>query len=481
VTTKSLSNFPARNGKSFSSETYQHDVRQAVAADSPYNGEVGLELELEGTNLPGNYRAGSIGGVTWTPHEDGSLRAVGGRGAGGMEYVLSQPCAVQDVRTLCDNLFEYIRSEGGQIVNSTRCSTHVHLNMKGAKLNQICSFVGLWGCFEDVLANWCGRHRSGNHFALRLRDSEMAVENWKQAFEKGVFQFNREQRYLALNPASLNTFGSLEVRTMRGVENSDEVVTWVEALHKLRQMSRSEEFENPQTIAALLSGNSPRGFFENTFRELRIFDDLEQKTVDLGESVDELVRDGFRRVQPIIYSLPWQEVIPEIKKPFIPDPFGGSKKKVTAGRNGLGNFDWAEIAPPPLRPRRITFAAGAEVEYIGTDPTRRRRQFAIVRRDDGTRAIVIWPDGLEEVINRNSFRLRREHPDQAVGPELRPPAPEEFHPGDRVIYRNGRAAAEDWIGEVGTVEAVAGLRAVVDFDNPNIVRQSVQTINIRRI
>lgn len=374
--TKSLDKFP-RETKGFSLKSYGHDVRMAVAAESPYNGVVGLELELEGVGLPENYRGRSVGGASWVYHNDGSLRAVGGRAPGGAEYVLSQPCEVAEVPELCDNLFAYIAEQGGTIQNSTRCSTHVHLNMKGAKLNQICSFVGLWGTFEDVLANWCGRHRSGNHFALRLRDSEVAVAAWEKAFKTGSFAFSREQRYLALNPACLNTFGSLEVRTMRGVEGSAEVVTWVEALAKLRELSRSEEYENPTVIANNLSAMGARGFFESVFGDLRIFQDLEQKTVDLGESVDELVRDGFRRVQPILYTLPWGDVIPETKKPFVPDPFGGKTKARARVAPPMPDLNWE--APRPAAPRiRVPqpaprpFEIGQSVMYVGPGENRAR-------------------------------------------------------------------------------------------------------------
>lgn len=322
---KSLAKFPKQSG-TFDCDAYGIDVRQQVGADTPYTGEVGLELELEGRGLPERFGGRPVGSSTWVYHADGSLRAVGGRGPGGAEYVLSQPCPRSDVKPLVDGLFDYLKVAGAEVQNSTRCSTHVHLNMKGVKLNQLASFVILWGTFEDVLANYCGGHRSGNHFALRMSDCSGSVDNWTRAFKTGCFDFNRERRYLALNPACLQTFGSLEVRTMAGATNSAEVVTWVEMLLKLKDAALSPEFSNPQAIAGEFSGNGVLGFSERILGR-ECVEMLRQACDEIGDNFDRLIVDGFRRVQGIAYDLPWSAVNEAVVRPFVPNPFGGTTKK----------------------------------------------------------------------------------------------------------------------------------------------------------
>ena len=168
--TKSLIGFPSRKLAAFDPDTYGFDVRTQVAKVSDYEGDVGIEIELEGVNLPATINL-NVNGVTWVSHADGSLR-------GGIEYVTSQPCAVADVEPLVSGLFAAITAAGGVIRNSTRCSTHVHLNARGMKLNQLCAFVALYGCFETTLTNWCEPVRRGNLFALRLEDSDYAVDEW---------------------------------------------------------------------------------------------------------------------------------------------------------------------------------------------------------------------------------------------------------------------------------------------------------------
>lgn len=326
---KSLDKFPSKSPSIFDPDRYGLDLRKQIAAESRYTGDVGIEIELEGRSLPASYGGPSVGAVTWVYHQDGSLRAPGGNAPGGAEYVLSQPCPVADVRPLVTNLFEYIRANRGRIVNSTRCSTHVHLNMRGVKLPQLASFVVLWGTFEDALANFCGGHRSGNHFALRMSDCHSSVDEWSSAFRTGVFRFSRERRYLALNPACLSTFGSLEVRTCGGVEGADEVVEWVEMLTALKTYALG--LADPSGIGADLSAYGCRGFAERVFGA-EIVAKLDEACRELGESFEDLVMSGFRRVQPLLYVLPWREVATECAKVYVPNPFGGEKKRA----RGLG-------------------------------------------------------------------------------------------------------------------------------------------------
>lgn len=341
---KSLNTFPKLSSTSFDPSAYGLDVRMQVAAESRYQGDYGIEIELEGRRLPQGYAGAAVNGVTWVYHADGSLRAVGGGAPGGAEYVLSEPCKFEDVQPLVDNLFSAIKSNRGEVVNSTRCSTHVHLNMRGVKVPQLAAFVALWGTFEDVLTNFCGGHRSGNHFALRFSDCAGAVDNWVGAFKMGDFRFRNERRYLALNAACLSTFGSLEVRSGGGVSAADEVVEWVDILHRLRSFALA--MANPLEISSAFSGYGPVEYAERVFGRA-ITTKLMEATTELGEDFNRLVVEGFRRIQPILYTLDWEGVIKESSKVYIKDPFGALKRPAPRPRRngGLGEFRVRMAAP----------------------------------------------------------------------------------------------------------------------------------------
>lgn len=340
---RSLTTFPKQNPKIFDPDLYGTDPREQVAASSSYQGAIGIEIEVEGENLPpGGCPAASR--ASWIYHNDGSLRAVGGGAPGGAEYVLSEPIDEDFVPTAVGNLMTFLRNSGSRIVNSTRCSTHVHLNMQGIKLNQLASFVVLWGTLEDALSLWCGEHRAGNHFALRLSDCDEAVNRWVLGFKHGNFHFDHERRYLALNPACLQTFGSLEVRMLGGIENEQEVITWISWLQRIKKAALSARFQNPESIAGIFSGVSYDDFARDILGSDAV-DALIRACEASGQNFNKLIVQGFRRVQSICYALPWGVVIAECNKPFVPNPFAPVRKR-------KGNF--------PLPGRLVRAARRAE-------------------------------------------------------------------------------------------------------------------------
>lgn len=315
---RSLDKFPVLEEKSFNNDDYGIVVQQPVFNRVP-NGEIGIELEMEGVNLPGQCRT-NVGGVGWTVHNEGSLRN------GGLEYVLTAPCARDQVIPLVEGIFAEFGANNTVLNLSSRCSTHIHINTAGMKVNQIASFVTLWGILEDALVNWCGEKRAGNLFCLRFSDCNMAAASWAKAFRTGVFQFGEQYRYLALNANALQKFGSLEVRTLRGADTPDMIYKWVDALTRIKDLAM-ERYANPADIAGEFSGYGARGFINEVLRDLPILDEVFDANSRLNEDVDRLLWEGVRRVQPVMYALPWHEVIEESKKVYIVDPFSSKKKK----------------------------------------------------------------------------------------------------------------------------------------------------------
>lgn len=311
---KVLDDFP--KGETFDTERYGMDICSPCVM-SGVNGVVGIEVEMEGQRLP---RDGFEvkGGLGWTVHTDNSLRN------GGLEYVLTEPVAEADVPEFVHAL--YRRFDTDKLVPSNRTSTHVHLNFGGQKLNGLAAFVALWGAFEDTLINWCADNRIGNLFALRMSDSAFAASTWAQAFQTGSFRFSNDYKYLALNPAALNRFGSLEIRALEGTIDPERIIKWVNLLCTIR--STALGMENPLRIPEAISGNGGFGYLESIIGHLPIFSEIIDANKARGvDNVDKTILKGFRRVQPIIYSLPWDVLVPEMNKVRIPDPFGKKVKK----------------------------------------------------------------------------------------------------------------------------------------------------------
>lgn len=306
---------------------YNHYPLHAPVVQTGPDGDIGIELECEGTFLPAHaIPIDDTGKYYWAPHADGSLRGES------MEYTLNTALPYDMKDGAIDKLFETFRSRGTVLNVSNRTSVHVHINAKGMKVNTLCSFLALYATVEDVLVNWCGTFRVGNLFALRLSDSEWALHNIRRMFERGNFMntFNNDQRYLACNIAALGKFGSIEFRSMRGLTDADEMKKWVDILWHLRQVAY--EIEDPRDIIARFSDTGADGWLEFLFGR-GLADELTKACEDEGVEAVGLLWDGVRRAQEIAYALPWDVVLPELAKEYIASPFIRKSKQPRGGIN----------------------------------------------------------------------------------------------------------------------------------------------------
>lgn len=311
----SLDFFPT-NKKGFDKNNYGIKLNRPIVTNAP-NGEVGIEVELEGRGLNCELKT-EINGVRWTMHEDGSLRN------GGREFVLSDPCEREDVTALVEGLFSDLWNSKASLNLSKRTSTHVHINVKNMTINQLCSFVCLWGIYEELFTNWCGEHRVGNLFCLRMKDASGLLDKWEQAFKTGEFFFSPEHvKYSALNPACLRTIGSLEFRCLRGCDEPSTIIKWVNLLLRLKDKAINS-YSNPKDISVRFSGMDSQGFLEHLIGDLPIFDEI----LNVNQNqVTSSGWEGFRMIQPLLYVIPWDDLMKEFSKGYVPNPFEKEDKR----------------------------------------------------------------------------------------------------------------------------------------------------------
>jgi hypothetical protein len=220
-------------------------------------GDLGLEIEVEGKNLPHEEETPS----PWLYKHDGSLR-----GEDNAEYVLGKPIAFDKLPEALDKLWAAFKKCKSTLDDSNRTSVHVHLNCQRFHLNRLTSFMAMYFCVEDLLTHWCGEHRVGNLFCLRAKDAPAIVSQIKR-FLKSDQQVNKYTKgglsdhlhYSGLNAHALTTFGSLEVRTLRGVSDPKTILEWVAMLQRLYDLSAS--FTDPRQIIEQFSEMGPLSFF----------------------------------------------------------------------------------------------------------------------------------------------------------------------------------------------------------------------------
>lgn len=193
--------------------------------------DVGIELEVEGVNLPGH-------APHWTAKSEGSLQS-------GIEYI-TKPIKVDAVEVYVDNLRKFIAEQyGSQIKPSYRCSTHIHMNVSATNLEDALGFVVVFTMFEPLMLSLCGNQRDGNLFCMSSYDTGEVISSFDQmcktfdqiknrgwGFERG--------KYSALNFGRLADLGTLEARCFPLSMEGKTVKKWCEWLLSMRDMATSE-------------------------------------------------------------------------------------------------------------------------------------------------------------------------------------------------------------------------------------------------
>lgn len=290
-------------------------------------GDVGIEIEVEGKNLLYHDSVPE----PWTYHEDHSLR-----GQESAEYVLHKPIEFEHVPKALGRLFDKLSDCGAKFDDSNRTSVHVHLNCQGFYLNRLASFMALWFTLEEILTQWCGEHRVGNLFCLRSRDATAIISHLRKFFKSdGKYELTDHLHYAGLNPNALKKFGSVEIRTMRGVSDPKVIQDWVEILQRIYEYS--EQFSDPRDVCGIFSGYGPISMFNNILGPKAVC--VRTVVTWSDEELRQAMQRGIRLAQDLCYCRDWGLYRPQELKP---DPFKRDQKKVI---KKIMAADFDEVAP----------------------------------------------------------------------------------------------------------------------------------------
>lgn len=216
-------------------------------------GEVGIEIEVEGRNLPKRDVVG------WECEHDGSLRGEA------IEYVLRNPSPVDKVGHWMDTLNEALVKSEAQVDYTGRAGVHVHINVQQLTMREVVTFLCLYFTFEEALIEWCGEGRSGNLFCLRGVDADYLITALREATRKRNWHGlgSNKFRYAAVNVKALSTYGSLEFRAMRSTVDKAIIIRWVDIL--LRLKAAAIKYADPQVMVQALSYEGPEKMFFGVF------------------------------------------------------------------------------------------------------------------------------------------------------------------------------------------------------------------------
>lgn len=257
-------------------------------------GEVGIEIEVEGSSLPVN-----IAG--WRREEDGSLRGES------CEYVLKTPCKRDKVDFQLGKIDSAYEEAGTRVTETARQSTHIHINVQEMELTEIYNFILLFLIFEQPLVSYCGKEREGNLFCLRSIDAEGLLTSLEEAaYPDKITLLNTDGiRYSAVNVNALFKYGSLEFRSLKGTSDFVLIENWVNLLLSLKDAAKS--YENPIEILNEFSMKGVESFSESICAHLSL----------LTDGWEDEITESMWSIQSIVYGGDWEglrEAMPVVEE-----------------------------------------------------------------------------------------------------------------------------------------------------------------------
>jgi hypothetical protein len=169
----------------------------------------------------------------WKAVEDGSLRDFG------VEYVLRTPLSYKNTLIALDEFKDKMK-DVKFLKDTASTSVHVHINMLNETPLTLANVLTLWTMFENPLIEFCGPSRRSNFFAAPIRTTEGIKDNFvklvtmlESGQQSAVNWSDQGVKYAALNIATLQKFGSMEIRSFRGTTDTTEIAEWVSILNKL--------------------------------------------------------------------------------------------------------------------------------------------------------------------------------------------------------------------------------------------------------
>lgn len=220
-----------------------------MRASSTY---VGVEIELEKckyTHIPTG---------TWQAVEDHSLKEQG------IEFVTC-PIQVKYLEAELNRLYSGITS----CSISSRCSVHVHLNVRDFTMEELTKFLVLYMIFERSLYRFSG-DRWKNNFCVPLFSYTKAVSYFLEGAK--IYQQPLEQwyKYYGLNLAPIwgsdssvfgtsKRYGTVEFRHMEGTKDISRILSWINLIVSLKIAAKCIKLE--ELLTHLSTMNTASGYY----------------------------------------------------------------------------------------------------------------------------------------------------------------------------------------------------------------------------
>lgn len=205
---------------------------------------VGVEMEMEGIN-----KFYTTSAMSFT--DDGSLKD------NGVEFV-TIPIKL---RYLEIELKRVIESLKGNVSITSRCSTHVHMNVRDMTATQLSNMVMLYMIFERSLYRISG-NRWDNNFCTPLYMSHSMVKTWFKTEQQPMAWSWYKYTGLNLSPiwgGESTKLGTVEFRQLHGTTNVEEIIQWCNLITALKRAA--QDMDREELLAHIRTMKTTSGYW----------------------------------------------------------------------------------------------------------------------------------------------------------------------------------------------------------------------------
>jgi hypothetical protein len=216
---------------------------------------IGVEIELENISKT---ECRNISGSTWQNIEDGSLKVRG------REFV-TVPIKAKYIEVELDRLFSGLKEP----VASSRCSVHIHINVREMTLQEIGKFMILYSIFERSLYRFTGDRWNSNFCVPLYASPYYPKQLLTQLFMEGQSGKNMNfswYKYFGFNICPIfgldgsNVQGTIEFRHLKGTTDTKYIINWINLIISLKIFSKKYDVATLEGI--LLTMNSDSSYIE---------------------------------------------------------------------------------------------------------------------------------------------------------------------------------------------------------------------------
>lgn len=238
------------------------DYEQRTKLDTPYNfiqktAILGIELEIE--NLYLDEISSQNNDLYWNIVEDGSLRNYG-------KEFCSIPLRAKQIPYAIECLIKYLRDFSPEYTFTSRCSTHIHLNIRDFTEERLFIFLLLYCLFEKHFFKIAGTKRESSIFCVPLYKTNKLNITIRQ--DRYWRSWNK---YLALNLCPIEggdgskRLGTIEFRHLYGTLNPTILYNWINNILHLRKASLNWE---KNTLLTLIQSLNTTSEYYNLYKQI---------------------------------------------------------------------------------------------------------------------------------------------------------------------------------------------------------------------